>query len=414
MNYYLSKHKFCERQLAEVIAEKTGIIVVIPCYNEPDLLITLESLWKCHRAKCISEIIVVINSGENDTTEVLKQNEKTKSEFIEWKKNHDDNYLKFFLIDIKNLPHRHAGVGLARKTGMDEAVWRFDEIKNEQGIIVCLDADCTVSKNYLSEIENHFAKNLKATGCSIYFEHAIDGNSFSKEVYSGIINYELFLRYYKLSLAFCGFPFPFHTVGSSMAVRNYVYQKQGGMNRRKAGEDFYFLHKIFPLSNFSELKSACVYPSPRQSNRVPFGTGSAINKFIAAGTDEYLTYNFQTFCDLKLFFEKIPYFFSSSPCSLITSAFPLSITTFLHQNHFEEKLKEIKENCSSQKQFVNRFFRWFDGFMVLKLVHFIRDNYYRSVPVASAAAKLIKEISGKIYSSKTEMLYMMRKIERKG
>ena len=40
------------------------------------------------------------------------------------------------------------GVGLARKTGMDEAVRRFDIINNPEGVILSLDADCTVEHNY--------------------------------------------------------------------------------------------------------------------------------------------------------------------------------------------------------------------------------------------------------------------------
>lgn len=413
MNFYLNKYRFCERQISAPVKNDTSLILVIPCYNEPDVLKTLQSLSECDEPKCYAEVIVVINSGEQDDENVLAQNEKTVREAEAWIKNQRKGKLSFHFTDVKNLPKKHAGVGLARKIGMDEAVWRFDEIKNENGIIVCLDADCTVSKNYLSEIENHFAKHPKATGCSIYFEHPLQGTEFAPEIYEGIINYELFLRYYKLSLAFCGFPFPFHTIGSCMAVGNSIYQKQGGMNRRKAGEDFYFLHKVFPLRGFTELNSATVFPSPRQSSRVPFGTGSAITKFIASGNKEYLTYSFKTFEDLKFFFEKIPALFSASSHSLLSSL-PTTIGEFLNQNYFEEKLQEIKENSSSQKQFVNRFYRWFDGFMVLKFVHFARDNFYAPVPVADTARKLFEKISftGKA-DTKREMLEGLRGIERR-
>ena len=260
MNSYLEKHRFCERQLEDPVSPDTNIIVVIPCYNEPALLKTLQSLLDCEKISCGVEIIVVINSGEQDLENVLKQNQKTFDEAVEWIRNLSPTLTfpkgegkTFHLIQIKNLPKKHAGVGLARKIGMDEAVARFEDISKPEGVVICLDADCTVEKNYLTEIEKHFQQHPKATGCSIYFEHPVEGNEFEQKNYSGIINYELFLRYYNRALHYCDFPYAFHTIGSSMAVRNKIYQKQGGMNRRKAGEDFYFLHKIFPLGNFNEL-----------------------------------------------------------------------------------------------------------------------------------------------------------------
>ena len=84
------------------------------------------------------------------------------------------------------------------------------------------------------------------------------------------------------------FPFAFHTIGSSMAVRASSYMRQGGMNKRKAGEDFYFQQKIIPLCGFTECNSTVVYPSPRPSYRVPFGTGRAMLGYLQNG--EVLTW----------------------------------------------------------------------------------------------------------------------------
>ena len=43
---------------------------------------------------------------------------------------------------------------------------------------------------------------------------------------------------------FVGYPDSIYTIGSAFAVRAEAYMKQGGMNRRQAGEDFYFLYKL--------------------------------------------------------------------------------------------------------------------------------------------------------------------------
>jgi len=413
VNTYLEKHRFCERQIKTSVAKEVSIIVVIPCYNEPALLETLQSLFECEKTSCAVEVIVVINSGEHDGKNVLEQNQQAFDDATEWIKEHRNEQLFFHLIQIKNLPKKHAGVGLARKIGMDEAVARLEDISKPDGIIVCLDADCTIDKNYLTEIEKYFQQHPKVTGCSIYFEHQIDGNEFSKENYEGIINYELFLRYYNRALHFCNFPYAFHTIGSSMAVRNKIYQKQGGMNRRKAGEDFYFLHKIFPLGNFAELNSTRVIPSPRASDRVPFGTGSAMQKYLATDSQIYHIYNIQAFVDLKIFFERIVEFYSSSTSQLINSSLPPSLQKFLYENNFEKKLLEIKEHSASEKMFVKRFFNWFDGFMVLKFVHFARDNFYEQIEILDATKSLM-QLSNKKFSeniSKKEMLLQCRKWE---
>ena len=66
-------------------------------------------------------------------------------------------------------------------------------------------------------------------------------------------------------------------------MRAWAYVKQGGMNRRQAGEDFYFLQKISWLGPMTELANVIVHPSPRLSDRVPFGTGRAVGGFVSNG-----------------------------------------------------------------------------------------------------------------------------------
>ena len=56
---------------------------------------------------------------------------------------------------VGDLAHKHAGVGWGRKIGMDLALKRFLQL-NKNGLIVGLDADTTVEKNYLNSIYTHF------------------------------------------------------------------------------------------------------------------------------------------------------------------------------------------------------------------------------------------------------------------
>jgi hypothetical protein len=180
----------------------------------------------------------------------------------------------------------------------------------------------------LRSIERHFEKNPRSPGCSIYFEHPLDG-PLDVKVYEAIAAYELHLRYYVHGLRYAGFPHAHHTIGSCMAVRADVYKQQGGMNKRKAGEDFYFLQKIFPLGAFTELTDTTVNPSPRGSDRVPFGTGKAVQAHLAG--NKISTYPLEAFLDLKMLFDGLPATDRDEPLlrSDLGDGLPESLRTFL-------------------------------------------------------------------------------------
>lgn len=63
------------------------------------------------------------------------------------------------------------------------------------------------------------------------------------------------------------------------------------MNRRRASEDFYFLQALMRGGRLTELGSTRVLPSPRVSQRVPFGTGRAIEAELNTHGCAYLTYS---------------------------------------------------------------------------------------------------------------------------
>jgi glycosyltransferase involved in cell wall biosynthesis len=416
MNPYLQKQAFCEKQITEAPLPGLGMVIVIPCHNEPQLLKTLNSLAACTLPKCNVEVIVVINAAENSSKEILKENTFTEVELERWIIKNESAALRYFYITNNALPAKDAGVGLARKIGMDEAVRRFYACGNENGVIVCLDSDCTVENNYLSSLEHHFLLHPETTGCSVYFEHPLEGTEFVPQVYEGIIRYELFLRYYNCGLRFSGYPFAWHTIGSSMAVRTKIYQQQGGMNKRKAGEDFYFLTKLFPLGGFTELNDTTVFPSPRPSERVPFGTGKAINKWLQEGTNNLPTYHPKTFTDLAELVQLVPELYTAPVDTIRLKIQHLSpaLLAFLADNELENKLTEINGNVKSKEQFVNRFYRWFGNFMVLKFVHFARDNYYGQQSIETAAKALLENAGIEFSETITakELLLLYRELER--
>ena len=406
---YIKRFNVFPKQLTSKPDEKLEIIVVIPCFNEPNLIQTLTSLQQNTGIKNPVEVIVVVNSAENSSEQIKVSNLKTINETTKFVKNNTNKKIKFHLIHQPDLARKTAGVGLARKIGMDEALRRFGEINNPNGIIVGFDADSLCEQNYLSEISKHFATNKKTVACSLNFEHPISGTEYSQNIYNAIILYELYLRYYNQALRFINFPFAFHTIGSAFAVKAQIYAKQGGMNTRKAGEDFYFLQKIIPLGNFSEINSTTVFPSPRISDRVPFGTGISVKNIVNSETEKYNTYNLKAFLLLKPLFNNLDLLFGEKN----TLKIELSeiLISFLDKNNFTNALNNINKNSSNLASFSKRFYSWFNAFRVLKFLNFAHEKHFKKVFIVDEANKLLELLN---YKNNTrtakELLIKYRKI----
>ena len=366
---YFKRFSFQEQQLENSVNSNTALIVVIPCYNEDSLLTSLTSLTKSTVPKGVSiEVITVLNHSENETAAIKTKNQLTFDAAVEFAMQHNTDQLHFLTLKAFDLPKKHAGVGLARKIGMDEALHRFRSI-NTDGIIVCFDADSDCEENYFETILTSFA-NPKINGASIHYEHPIEGTAYDPAIYNAIIDYELHLRYYKNAIKYTGAPYAYHTIGSSMAARASAYAKQGGMNKRKAGEDFYFLCKIIQLGNFIEISDTKVIPSPRVSDRVPFGTGRAIGDIITGSLTNYTTYSFQAFIDLKTFFNQLEVSYTTNNYAEI----PAAVRQFISEEEYIQKRNEMIQNTKSLASYQQRFYFVFDAFWILKFVHFYRDN----------------------------------------
>lgn len=391
MTKYLQERTIFAPQIHKRVSKNLGIIVVIPAYDEPFLLLSLMALHRCEMPLCDVEIIVVVNDSEKDTEAIRKKNFEIYQQAEKWAATVNRARRWFHILYHDKLPKKQGGVGLARKIGMDEAVFRFEKAKKPRGIIACFDADSRCDKNYLVELYQHFKQKPRTQACSIYFEHPLYGIDYEDEVYEAIILYELHLRYYINAQRFANFPFAYQTIGSSMAVRSDAYQKQGGMNRRKAGEDFYFIHKFTPLGYFSELNTTRVIPSPRPSHRVPFGTGKAVDELLKT-KQSYLTYAPQSFIDLKQLFKMLSLFYKKNITDIPQDLKGLStgLQAFLEDYNFIDHLTEIKKNTANRSTFSKRFYRWFDAFMLMKYVHFMRDEYYPNVPIEEAATWFLR------------------------
>ncbi len=162
------------------------------------------------------------------------------------------------------------GVGLARKIGFDLALERLDW----RGDPLCasLDADTLTDGHYFEALITHFSRGTSA-GAVVPFRHRPGA---TPELDEAITRYELYLRHYVLGLELARSPYAYHTIGSALACRAEAYVAAGGMNRRLAGEDFYFLQQLAKIGGVEQVGGTMVYPAARLSSRTPFGTGPAL------------------------------------------------------------------------------------------------------------------------------------------
>jgi len=362
---------------ADAPSKVLRLIITIPLFKE-EAEYVLQSLEDCTVAEPEAiEVIAIVNQASD--CPALTDFHQSQIEALQKRKL--KNGLPLRVISALELDPKQAGVGLARKIAMDEALARLAQI-GKDGLIVGLDGDCKVSRNYLEVLLEAEQTNLNAA--SLAFEHPIDDLSALEQ--RNIIDYEIWLRYYAQALKWSAFPFHYLTIGSSMAVRASAYAKIGGMNRRKAGEDFYFLHKLMPMPNYREINNLKVFPQARISDRVPFGTGRAMAEIEAGKKDFSLVYNSLIFKELKLINESI----NLSSKQFLKLDF---WNTFLKQEPKFLKSFEALQQRSSEESFVQNFRYWWDGFKVLKFVHY-RAELYPAEPASAAVQSLLGENLG--------------------
>ena len=359
----------------------TGIIVVIPCYDDDFIFTTLRSLDSADRPPCSVEVIVVVNSAEDTDVAIVEKNRRIYASLCEKK----DSYQNFALLPyiIEGVPHKIAGVGNARKVGMDEAVWRFSAIENPPGVIVSLDADCLVAEDYFTEIYSRFycAKD-HPNACTLQFRHNFDEKLYSKLEIVACRRYEMYLRYFRLAQKVAGIPQCLHTIGSCLAVTAETYARMGGMARRQAGEDFYFLQKLALQSKVASVDKPIVFPSPSVSERVPFGTGRSVKRIIETGSCK--VYNFGLFLLFKEFYSAFPSLYDGD------SAVPSEIIEFVGEQKFKALVDECRKNTSDCKSFVKRMFAKFDVFFMIRFLNgFDEQSDFAPVEVEVVVSELL-------------------------
>jgi hypothetical protein len=388
---YIKKHCDSTWLVEPSIESKYKLIIVVPAFDEFDNLKRMLKSLGNNNSKYNSEtlIIIVINNLKSSNKTVIRGNKKTidfLKQIVCYQNKREDKTIDFItysglglaFVDAstlnKEMPEKTGGVGLARKIGMDLALNYFNYNKPGKNILGCLDADCTVSGNYITEIINAFnSQNLSAAYVS--FNHPLPEEVENRKA---IICYEIFLRYYVLGLKLAKSPYAFFSIGSTMFCDVESYVRIQGMNKRKAAEDFYFMEKLAKIEKIISINSATVFPSGRSSLRVPFGTGQRVSRFLSKTQNEYLLYSPRSFEILKKWLDIFNARDILSSQEYLNEAKNLSsyLFNFLVRNSFEESWNKILINSKSESQINKQKKLWFDAFKTLKLIHYLRDVVY--------------------------------------
>ena len=407
---YFSRFQANPSYIVENPAQDVSLIVVIPCFSEPDIHLTLQSLCACTKPLGSVEIIVVVNHSECATQEVKDFNERTFIDLQRFAESIQIPWMRIFPIYAPDLPKKHAGVGLARKIGMDEAVRRFSRCNAQHGIIAACDSDTVVQGNFFTAVERFFIEHPSCGVATIHFEHPLAGE-LPQSMYYAIAQYELHLRLYVHALESIGFIYPYHTVGSSMAVTAEAYCRQGGMNKRQAGEDFYFLQKMFQAERVGTIAETMLIPSSRVSNRVPFGTGHAMATLAESSNPLFFTYNPESYHVIRQIIELGASYMNMSydDVSHIYSTFHLSFREFVHEQDFISKIFEISKNSSNSDMFTKRFFTWINAFFIFRFLNTAHISFFEKIPIVDAA-RVMLGVSNTL--SVEELLQFLRKIQK--
>lgn len=366
-------------------------VIVIPALGEyPGILDTLSDLAQCEQSDQSFVVVVVNNRGPDAASaQDVTANQQTLLALQAW----DQQQLRVAWIDAASPGHElpdKEGVGLARKLGLDQGLQLIAKQGLEQTALVCLDGDTRVGPDYLQALHTFFSAP-KRWGGVLPYAHPVEGPAAEQ---AAIVCYEFFLRYHALQLAWAGSPYGYHAIGSAMACTPQAYVAIAGMNRRQAGEDFYFLQQLTKTGTVETIPGTVVRPSGRASHRVPFGTGKRVQRFLDGETDEYRLYHPSSYDVIRRWLVLVADHQGRDGQQLLAAAGAehAQLEVFLRRQKFALAWDRIRQQASSDVALMAQFHRWFDGLRTVQCIHHLRDSAQPDAPMFEAIGILLQRL----------------------
>lgn len=283
------------------------------------------------------------------------------------------------------------GAGMARKVGCDSAL---SAVLQDSGnpdladlVLFNLDADTLVQTDYLSAGDEF--RQAAAAGGVVRFRHQ---DAETVEAQHAIDSYELYLHYYVAGLEWIGSPYAFHTVGSTMLCSALAYIKAGGVpSKRQAGEDFYFLQQLAKVGGVSRLNASMVFPSPRISKRVPFGTGPRMARALEDGDVLFHAHHPNTFDAVRTVLHTVAANISLPAEQILSKITPREAAAFLVQQGFCSTFPRLQQQHGHGAKCLVAFHTWFDGLATFRLINHLSTACWPKQELLAAWAGLQRQ-----------------------
>ena len=389
------------------------VAVCIPIRNEyPYFFKTVRSLYmSILESRLFLEnnfvpvsLVCCVNAREDDGVEVRENNRQLIRELQRLQKTefHDNDFFSMHILDCSRdgfYFSENDGVGLARKLALDYALASGAEI------VASLDADCLVSTNYVFCLQKFYEAYKNKTAWAVTgFSHQRN-ESTSSEHKNAMDEYERYLFEHSRFLYEAGSPYYPVALGPTIVATSEAYVQCGGMNTKVAGEDFYFLQSLIKLDlkkrNDDYVFLACrVFPSERLSDRVLFGTGTALQEIMAGEKKGYSEDKYQTVAQFfSMFYATLDAFYAdrdalgtdvrgNAPSKKDVSTlldFETSVATSLENVHaflledsfWNDWKKIVKTHWRRRENLTKAFFERFDGLKTIRLFNWLSEHSCR-------------------------------------
>ena len=366
LNKYLVKHSLNQfyKQNQTVKKKSYKYFVVIPVFNEHNFIFdTLESINNNSETYLENLLVVlIINNCINDSQAIKDNNYNTYQLLKEKTYKYECLVIDCFSPKYQ-LKSKYSGVGFARKIGMDFVL----KYSNSDSIIFSLDADTIIDKNYFNIISKAF-KKFDFKVCTINFQHQ---KSDDVIIEKAIRIYEKKLKEIALKINNTGSIYGYVSMGSAIALRTIAYIKVGGMAKKKATEDFYFLQSLAKYTKVHQINDILIYPSSRSEQRVYLGTGYRIKEYIDNKKFNNLDYSDNSYKNLELLLKLVEKSYNNEYFELIKNLeknCDKSVVDFLDSNNFQDIWIKFCREANNKKQFLVFFNQWFDALKTIKFL----------------------------------------------
>ena len=257
---------------------------------------------------------------------------------------------------------KKSGVGFARKVLFESILADC----NPNDIVVSLDADTLVKPHYLQSVADRFERNPNVNALAVPYYHPLTGNDETRD--RAMLRYEIYMRNYAVNLLRIHSPYGFTALGSAIAMLAKSLRKIGNITPLQSGEDFYLVQKFCKMGGLSLFNTECVYPAGRYSDRVPFGTGPAMQTGANGVWDSYPIYHHSFFNPIREAYEKLKELYENR-LPIVENDFLL----FLQKDSTKPDIwREIRNNVSDYPHFVKAFHQKADG---LRILQYVREKH---------------------------------------